>query len=129
YQIAVSEMFVPYMDPAATWYWKAYMDVGEYGFGILSSTLQRGDDCPASAHYLDQLVADDRGNPLVLRDSVCIFERPRGSPLWRHVGDTSTESRAAVELVVRMAPVVGNYDYFIDYVFSKSGAIEVRAGA
>jgi primary-amine oxidase len=129
YQIAVSEMFVPYMDPAATWSWKAYMDVGEYGFGLLSSTLQRGADCPASAHYLDQVVADDTGNPLVLRDSVCVFERPLGSPLWRHVGDTATESRPAVELVVRMAPVVGNYDYLVDYVFSKAGDIEVRAGA
>ncbi len=129
YQISVSEMFVPYMDPAATWSWKAYMDVGEYGFGLLSSSLQRGADCPASAHYLDQVLPDDNGNPFVLRDSVCVFERPLGSPLWRHVGDTATASVPAVELVVRMAPVVGNYDYFVDYVFNKAGDIDVRAGA
>ena len=129
YQLSVSEMFVPYMDPAATWSWKAYMDVGEYGFGLLSSRLQRGADCPASAIYLDQVVADDAGNPLVLEDSTCVFERPLGSPLWRHVGDNATASVPAVELVVRMAPVVGNYDYMVDYVFSKAGDIEVRAGA
>lgn len=129
YQIAVSEMFVPYMDPAETWSWKAYMDAGEYGFGLLSSALQRGADCPASAHYLDQVLADDNGNPFVLQDSVCIFERPLGSPLWRHVGDTATASVPAVELVVRMAPVVGNYDYLVDYIFSKAGDIDVRTGA
>jgi len=128
YQISVSEMFVPYMDPAATWSWKAYMDVGEYGFGLLSSVLQRGSDCPASALYLDQVLPDDSGSPFVLEDSVCIFERPLGSPLWRHVGETIA-SVPAVELVVRMAPVVGNYDYMVDYVFSKAGDLDIRAGA
>lgn len=68
YQISVSEMFVPYMDPAATWSWKAYMDMGEYGFGLLSSALQRGADCPASAIYLDQVLPDDTGAPFVLSD-------------------------------------------------------------
>lgn len=129
YQLAVSEMFVPYMDPAETWSWKAYMDVGEYGFGLLASRLKPGADCPASAHFLDQTIADDDGNPLVLGNSVCIFERATGDPLWRHVGDTADESVANVELVVRMAPVVGNYDYIIDYVFNRAGDIEVRAGA
>lgn len=129
YQLSVSEMFVPYMDPAGTWSWKAYMDVGEYGFGLLASHLQPGSDCPASALFLDQTIADDDGNPLVLGNSVCIFERATGDPLWRHVGDTADESVANVELVVRMAPVVGNYDYIIDYVFNRAGDIEVRAGA
>ena len=129
YQLAVSEMFVPYMDPAETWSWKAYMDVGEYGFGLLASRLKPGADCPASAHFLDQTIADDDGNPLVLGNSVCVFERATGDPLWRHVGDDSDESVANVELVVRMAPVVGNYDYIIDYVFNRAGDIEVRAGA
>lgn len=129
YQISVSEMFVPYMDPAATWSWKAYMDVGEYGFGLLSSTLKPGADCPESALYLDQVIADDTGNALVLQNSVCVFERPTGGPLWRHVGDTADASVPAVELVVRMAPVVGNYDYLVDYVFTKAGDIDVRAGA
>jgi primary-amine oxidase len=129
YQLAVAEMFVPYMDPAATWSWKAYMDVGEYGFGLLASVLQPGSDCPASAHLLDQTIADDDGRPITLRNAVCVFERPTGGPLWRHVGEGTSESRANVELVVRMAPVVGNYDYIVDYVFDRAGDIEVRAGA
>jgi primary-amine oxidase len=80
---------------------------------------------------LDQTIADDDGKPLVLANSVCVFERATGDPLWRHAGDgdTTNGSRANVELVVRMAPVVGNYDYLIDYVFNRSGDIEVRAGA
>jgi primary-amine oxidase len=129
YQLAVSEMYVPYMDPDATWSWKAYMDVGEYGFGLLASALEPGADCPASAHFLDQTIAADDGRAFVLPNAVCVFERPTGAPLWRHVGEGTAETRANVELVVRMAPVVGNYDYIIDYAFDRAGDIEVRAGA
>jgi primary-amine oxidase len=129
YQLFASEMYVPYMDPDATWSWRAYMDVGEYGFGLLASRLQPGSDCPATAHFLDQTIANDDGEPIVLGNSVCIFERPTGDPLWRHAGEDSHESRPDVELVVRMAPVIGNYDYIIDYVFNRAGEIEVRAGA
>jgi primary-amine oxidase len=129
YQLAVSEMFVPYMDPASTWSWRAYMDVGEYGFGLLASSLRPGVDCPASAHLLDRTIAADDGEPIVLANSVCIFERPTGGPLWRHAGEGAHEGAANVELVVRMAPVIGNYDYFIDYVFDRAGDIEVRVGA
>jgi primary-amine oxidase len=39
------------------------------------------------------------------------------------------EARPGVELVVRTAPVVGNYDYMLDYVFGRAGDIDVRLGA
>ena len=39
-----SEMFVPYMDASEAWYYRSYMDIGEYGFGALSSELQAGTD-------------------------------------------------------------------------------------
>lgn len=129
YRLSASEMFVPYMDSDPTWSFKAYMDLGEYGFGLLASPLQRGADCPENAHYLDAAIAGDDGEPLTLRDAVCLFERPTGGPLWRHVEPGDTHSRTDVELVVRMAPVVGNYDYLIDYVFSRNGNVGVRAGA
>ena len=57
YQMNASEMFVPYMDPAQTWAFKAYMDIGEYGFGALSSPLEAGSDCPANAKFLDAVLA------------------------------------------------------------------------
>ena len=73
------------------------------------------------------MIPDDRGAPIVKKDAACLFERPTGDPVWRH--DGVKESRPNVELVVRMAPVVGNYDYFIDYVFTRAGDIDVRVGA
>ncbi|MGL3214892.1 hypothetical protein [Bradyrhizobium sp. BR 1433] len=131
YQISASEMFVPYMDPAPTWSFRAYMDIGEYGFGVLSSELQRGVDCPEGAHFLDLTISDTKGAPVVSKGAVCIFERPTGDPIWRHseLINNTAEVRPNNELVVRMAPVVGNYDYLVDYVFDRAGNIDVRLGA
>ncbi|MFB9269195.1 tyramine oxidase [Bradyrhizobium erythrophlei] len=131
YQLSASEMFVPYMDPAQTWQFRAYMDIGEYGFGVLSSELRPGEDCPASAHFLDLTISDTKGGPIVSKGAVCIFERPTGDPIWRHseLINNTAEVRPNNELVVRMAPVVGNYDYLVDYVFDRAGNIDVRLGA
>lgn len=131
YEISTAEMFVPYMDPSQTWAYRAYMDIGEYGFGALSSPLKPGSDCPVNAKFLDAVISDDHGKPLTLKNVVCIFERNTGQPLWRHYEffTDSHESRPDVELVVRMAPEVGNYDYLLDYAFNRSGEIEVRVGA
>jgi primary-amine oxidase len=131
YQLSTAEMFVPYMDPSQTWAYRAYMDIGEYGFGALSSPLKPGSDCPVDAKFLDAVISDDHGKPLTLKNVVCVFERDTAAPLWRHYEffTESHESRPNVELVVRMAPEVGNYDYLLDYAFNRNGEIEIRVGA
>ncbi|MCA0300884.1 MAG: hypothetical protein LCH95_00620 [Proteobacteria bacterium] len=131
YQLSASEMFVPYMDPAPTWSFRAYMDIGEYGFGMLSTPLRPGVDCPASGVLLDATIADLKGRPVGMKGVVCVFERATGDPVWRHdeVFNNTYEARPGVELVVRTAPVVGNYDYMLDYVFGRAGDIDVRLGA
>jgi len=126
YQLSPSEMFVPYMDPDETWAFKAYMDIGEYGFGEFLTTLVPGTDCPEFSRFLSATLPNEKGAPVVRRNVVCVFERPTGDPVWRH---GSEAGRANVELVARIAPVVGNYDYFIDYVFDRAGNLDVRVGA
>ncbi len=39
YQASLSEMWVPYMDPAYGWFYKNYFDAGEYGFGLFATPL------------------------------------------------------------------------------------------
>lgn len=131
YQIAPSEMFVPYMDTAPTWSFKSYLDAGEYGLGLLASPLSPGRDCPADAIFQDGVVAGDDGKPVTIPRALCIFERNAGDPLWRHTdGFTSSEeSRPQVDLVVRSIAVIGNYDYILDFVLTQAGEIEVRVGA
>jgi primary-amine oxidase len=128
---AMAEMFVPYMDPDFGWYSRTYFDMGEYGVGLLLTTLHPGIDCPASAHYESVTVNDDQGKPIETPNAVCLFERTRGDPSWRHseIVNQTYEGRPAIELVVRAAATIGNYDYVMDWVFNQAGEIEVLVGA
>ena len=131
YQGSVAEMFVPYMDPHVGWSHRSFMDVGEYGFGQLASSLQPGVDCPGDAVLLHPTMPSETGVPYVARSAICVFERRPGAPLWRHAEtlNKTYTGAAAVELVVRTIPTVGNYDYVLDWVFSPVGEIRVEVGA
>jgi primary-amine oxidase len=131
YRGSIAEMFVPYMDPDGGWSFRTYMDVGEYGFGLLSSPLTRGIDCPAHAVFIDATLPDDRGEPVVGRSRICLFERSGGAPLWRHAETVNGAyaGRPAIELVLRSIPSVGNYDYIIDWVLTEAGTLRIEVGA
>ena len=137
YQAHLSEVFVPYMDPAQGWYFRTYMDSGEYGFGLFLTPLTAGVDCPGHATFLPALVNDDQGSPLEIPNAICVFERYIGDPAWRHFevfaqGESTfvpAEGRPDTELVVRSASVVGNYDYLMDYRFRQNGEILIKIGA
>ncbi|RLQ88852.1 tyramine oxidase [Notoacmeibacter ruber] len=137
YQAHLSEVFVPYMDPGQGWYWRTYMDSGEYGFGLFLTPLRAGVDCPEYATFLPAVISDDSANPLEIPDAVCIFERSIGDPAWRHYevfaqtpdNPVPAEGRSETELVIRTASEVGNYDYLIDYRLRQDGQILIKVGA
>jgi primary-amine oxidase len=131
YQLNVSEMFVPYMDPDPAWSYRTFMDAGEFGLGYLSSSLRPGVDCPYSSFFVDLTYPNDVGGTFVRDRALCLFERPTGDPAWRHAvgGGKTVHGEPQVELVVRSIPTLGNYDYVIDYVFSPQGNIAIRVGA
>jgi primary-amine oxidase len=131
YQMNVSEMFVPYMDPNPTWGYRTFLDAGEFGLGYLISSLQPGVDCPANAIFKDLTFPNDVGATYTRPKALCIFERPTGNPAWRHYSASrrTIQGRAETELVVRHIPTLGNYDYLVDYVFAPRGSITLRVGA
>ena len=131
YQGYVSEMFVPYMDADYGWYSRTYFDTGEYGADTMATPLTPGIDCPATAAFLPTTFGADKGEPITTPNALCVFERGTGDPIWRHAEplNQTYEGRANVELVVRMAAAVGNYDYLFDWVFNDAAEIEVRVGA
>lgn len=131
YQMNVSEMFVPYMDPNPTWSYRTFLDAGEFGLGYLISSLQPGVDCPSNAIMMDLTFPNDVGGTYTRPKALCIFERPTGNPAWRHytAGSHIIRGRAETELVVRHIPTLGNYDYIVDYVFAPRGSITLRVGA
>jgi len=134
YQGSLAEAFVPYQDPDVNWFYRTFMDAGEFGFGALASPLTPGLDVPPNAVLLDAVISaaipdpDLPVIPLPLENVVGIFERRTGNPEWRHFEFLSGqyEGRAAVELVVRTIAQVGNYDYMVDWIFTQSGTIKVE---
>uniref|UniRef100_I1PJQ2 Amine oxidase n=1 Tax=Oryza glaberrima TaxID=4538 RepID=I1PJQ2_ORYGL len=84
YKGMASELFVPYMDPTEAWYFKTYMDAGEYGFGLQAMPLVPLNDCPRHARYLDAVFVAADGRPYVRENMICVFERYAGDIAWRH---------------------------------------------
>ena len=129
YEGTLGGMIVPHGDPDVGWYFKAYLDSGEYGMGTLTSPIEAGKDAPQNAVYLDATIADFTGAPMTIPNAIAVFERYAG-PEYKHqeMGkpNVSTERR---ELVVRWISTVGNYDYMFDWVFAENGTIGINAGA
>lgn len=129
YEGNLGGMVVPYGDPDMGWYFKSYLDSGEYGMGTLTSSIEKGIDAPDNAVLLDAVIADYTGQPRVIPNAIAIFERYAG-PEFKHQEmnqpNISSERR---ELVVRWISTVGNYDYIFDWVFNNNGIIGINAGA
>ena len=124
YRASVPEMVVPYGDPRFR-YWQTYFDTGEYLVGKWANSLELGCDCLGEIAYLDATVADDFGEPRVIRNAICIHEEDHGI-LWKHfdIFNGSSQTRRQRRLVVSFFTTVGNYDYGFYWYFYLDGTIE-----
>ncbi len=133
YQGSLSELFVPYMDPADPWNYQGFFDLGTYPslFGGIASSLERGVECPDYATYFDAMVMTDKGRPRERKRAACLFERSAGDVAWRHgrEGGNVVEARVKRDLVLRMYMTAGNYDYLLDWVFQQDGNLRMDASA
>ena len=129
YEGSLSEMFVPYMDPADGWATRVFSDAGEFFNGGIFQKLREGVDCPSNAVYLDGLVPNDRGVPMLRPKLACLYEVATGDPAWRHAEGGEVWGRPSRTLVLRAAAVLGNYDYLLDWRFEQDGSIRVAVGA
>lgn len=132
YEGSLGGMIVPYGDPDVGWYFKSYLDAGEYGMGTLTAPLELGADVPENAVLLDATIADNSGNPYVIKNAIAVFEQYAG-PEYKHA-DLATfkeenQSRERRELVVRWVSTIGNYDYIFDWKLSQNGVINIDVGA
>jgi len=78
YEGSLGGMIVPYGDPDIGWYFKAYLEAGDYGMGTLTSPIARGKDAPQNAVLLDETIADYTGKPTAIPRAIALFERYAG---------------------------------------------------
>jgi primary-amine oxidase len=130
YEGSMSELYVPYMDPALGWANRVFIDAGEfYATGHVLKPLRPEIDCPSNAVYFDSLAWEDHGFPVIHTQVACLFESYSGDPAWRHYEDHQLSGSGARVLVLRTAAVIGNYDYVLDWRFERDGNLRVAVGA
>jgi primary-amine oxidase len=125
YRASLSEMFVPYGDPNPNHYRKNVFDMGEFGLGIWTNSLELGCDCLGEIRYLDAVTADDDGKAIPIKNAICLHEEDAGI-LWKHLDFRSgtVEVRRSRRLVVSSIATVGNYEYGFYWYLSQDGSID-----
>jgi len=125
HRASMSEMYIPYGDPAPTHRFKNVFDEGEYGIGFLLNPLELGCDCLGEIFYFDAVVNDNDGNPLTIPNAICMHEEDVGTA-WKHT-DFRTEKvevRRSRRLVISCYATVGNYEYGFFWYLYTDGSIE-----
>jgi primary-amine oxidase len=125
YRASLSEMYIPYADPAPTHRIKNVFDEGEYGVGLLLNPLELGCDCLGEIFYFDVTANDQDGQPLTIPNAICMHEEDFGVG-WKHT-DFRTEKvevRRSRRLVISCFATVGNYEYGFFWYLYTDGTIE-----
>ena len=123
HRASLSEMWVPYGDPAPVHRVKAVFDESEAGLGALANPLQLGCDCLGEIRYLDAVVNGDEGEPRRVTNAICIHEEDTGVA-WKHTQPGgSVEVRRGRRLVISTFATVGNYDYGFFWYLHTDGTI------
>ncbi|WP_101952063.1 primary-amine oxidase [Mycobacterium sp. 3519A] len=130
YRASIAEMVVPYADPSPVRYWQNYFDQGEYLFGRYTNSLELGCDCLGEIKYFDVTIADEHGEPRLLKNAICLHEEDFGV-LWKHTDmfNGMAETRRSRRLVISFFLTIGNYDYGFYWYLYLDGTIQLEAKA
>ncbi len=129
YRMSFAEMVVPYRDPGFDHYRRTAFDIGEWGLGYMTTSLELGCDCLGEVVYVDAVVPDTRGDPMEIPRAVCLHEED-GAVLWKHVdAETGAQVRRMRRMVVSAHITVANYEYLVYWKFYQDGNIECEVRA
>jgi primary-amine oxidase len=126
YRGSLSEMVVPYGDPAPQQARKNAFDAGEYGLGYCANSLELGCDCLGLIKYFDGHLCTSRGEPLTVKNAVCMHEEDFGI-LWKHTDrrlPDRPEVRRSRRLVISSIATVENYEYGFFWYLYQDGNIQ-----
>jgi primary-amine oxidase len=129
HRLSFAEMVVPYRDPTPDHYRRTAFDIGEWGLGQMTQSLELGCDCLGEIRYLDAVLPDSHGEPFCIRNAICLHEEDN-AVLWKHVDPrTGAEVRRMRRLVVSFHVTVANYEYLVYWRFYQDGNIECEVRA
>jgi primary-amine oxidase len=128
HRMSLAEMVVPYGDPSFKHFRKHALDIGEYGAGYMTNPLALGCDCKGVIHYLDAFFANRAGEPITVKNAVCIHEEDDGI-LYKHSDfrddfGTTIVTRAQ-KLIISQIFTAANYEYCIYWNFLNDGSIKL----
>ncbi len=127
YRASLTEMVVPYGDPGPTQRRKNAFDVGEYGMGMCANSLELGCDCLGLIRYFDANMVTSRGEPLLIKNAICMHEEDFGI-LWKHTDRrlNTPEVRRSRRLVISSVSTVENYEYGFFWYLYQDGNIQLE---
>ena len=129
HRMSFAEMVVPYRDPSVDHYRRTAFDIGEWGLGFMTQSLELGCDCLGEITYVDAVLHDTTGEPRVIKNAICIHEEDN-AVLWKHVDHKhGAEVRRMRRLVVSFHVTVANYEYLVYWRFYQDGNIECEVRA
>ncbi|MGE3289110.1 MAG: primary-amine oxidase [Pseudonocardia sp.] len=129
HRMSFAEMVVPYRDPTPTHADRTAFDIGEWGLGFMTTSLELGCDCLGEIRYLDAVVHDTAGEPEVIRNAICLHEEDNGV-LWKHVdGHAGAQVRRMRRMVISSHVTVANYEYLTYWRLYEDGDIECEVRA
>ncbi|MDT7626220.1 MAG: primary-amine oxidase [Pseudonocardiales bacterium] len=128
-RMSFAEMVVPYRDPTPDHVRRTAYDIGEWGLGFMTTSLELGCDCLGEIRYLDAVMHDSKGEPYTIANAVCIHEED-GAVLWKHVDhDAGAEVRRMRRLTISFHVTVANYEYLVYWRLYQDGNIECEVRA
>ncbi|MET9199771.1 primary-amine oxidase [Gordonia sp. NPDC003585] len=128
HRMSFAEMMVPYRDHCVDHYRRTAFDIGEWGLGFMTTSLELGCDCLGEIRYLDAVLHDSKGEPYVITNAICIHEEDN-AVLWKHVDHDGAEVRRMRRLTVSCHVTVANYEYLVYWRFYQDGNIECEVRA
>ncbi|OMB68252.1 tyramine oxidase [Mycolicibacterium conceptionense] len=129
HRMSFAEMVVPYRDSSVDHYRRTAFDIGEWGLGFMTTSLELGCDCLGEIRYLDAVLHDSAGEPYTITNAICIHEEDN-AVLWKHVDhDAGAEVRRMRRLTLSFHVTVANYEYLVYWRLYQDGNIECEVRA
>ena len=130
YRMSFAEMIVPYRDASFDHYRRTAYDIGEWGLGYMTTSLELGCDCLGEIRYVDATLTDSLGEPFDIKNAICLHEEDN-AVLWKHIDSVNgrAEVRRQRRMVVSIHATVANYEYLVYWRFYQDGNIECEVRA